>query len=57
VTLSGSGPAVVVWTPPAAVEEVADELAGRFPDVRVLALTLAAEGARTLSTIEEGAPT
>lgn len=57
VTLSGSGPSVVVWTPPGAVEQVADQLAGRLPDARVLALKVPAEGARMLSTIEEGAPT
>jgi homoserine kinase len=55
VTLSGSGPSVVVWSLPRASEQVAAELGARFPDARVPALRVAAEGARTITAIEEGA--
>jgi homoserine kinase len=45
VTLSGSGPSVVVWTEKADADEVAAELARWYPDVSVLALRVAKEGA------------
>ena len=48
VTLSGSGPSVVVWldrTWP--VPGTVTELERRYPDARVLPLQIAAEGART----------
>jgi homoserine kinase len=45
VTLSGSGPSVVVWTQKGRVDPVVDELERRFPATRVLALRVAAEGA------------
>jgi homoserine kinase len=45
VTLSGSGPSVVVWSRPDRAEEVAAELAAEFPETSVLPLGVAAEGA------------
>jgi homoserine kinase len=45
LTLSGSGPSVVVWAAKERAAEVAAELERRFPDARVLALRVAAEGA------------
>jgi homoserine kinase len=45
VTLSGSGPSVVVWTQKGRVEPVAEELRARFPSTRVLELRVAADGA------------
>jgi homoserine kinase len=45
VTLSGSGPSVVVWADPARADACADELASRFPPARVLRPGAAAEGA------------
>jgi homoserine kinase len=47
VTLSGSGPSVVVWADEGRVNDVADELRRRFPDdTTVLPLRVAREGAR-----------
>jgi homoserine kinase len=45
VTLSGSGPSVVVWTEKEDAEEVAAELARWYPEASVLALRVAKEGA------------
>jgi len=44
-SLSGSGPTVLVWADPGAVETCAAELATRFPDVRVEVLAVSREGA------------
>jgi homoserine kinase len=44
-TLSGSGPSVVVWASEQAAASVAAELGERFPEARVLPLSLAAHGA------------
>lgn len=47
VTLSGSGPSVVVWASPAQADAVAAELETTLPDdTRVLQLRVAQEGAR-----------
>jgi homoserine kinase len=46
VTLSGSGPSVVVWVAKETVSQSAVELAARFPDARVLPLHIAHHGAR-----------
>jgi homoserine kinase len=45
VTLSGSGPSVVVWAEKDRAAAVARELEARYPDARVLALGVAAHGA------------
>jgi homoserine kinase len=45
VTLSGSGPSVVVWAEPHLVGGVARELRARLPGARVLPLALAERGA------------
>jgi homoserine kinase len=45
VTLSGSGPTVIVWAEEGAARGCADALAGRFPDAQVLRLAVAARGA------------
>jgi homoserine kinase len=45
VTLSGSGPSVVVWTEKADGADVAAELARWYPEASVLALSVAKEGA------------
>jgi homoserine kinase len=45
VTISGSGPTVIVWAHPVSAAEVADALAGRFPEARVLSLAVAGRGA------------
>ncbi len=45
VTLSGSGPAVVVWTRRASLDAVVEELSRTFPDTTVLPLEVAREGA------------
>jgi homoserine kinase len=45
VTLSGSGPAVIVWARHEEAQACAQELGERFPDCRVLALDVAACGA------------
>lgn len=47
-TLSGSGPSVVVWSRHEEAVACAGELAGRFPDVDVLPLSVSPEGAHTL---------
>jgi homoserine kinase len=47
-TLSGSGPSVIVWARPDAVEGVAVELGTRFPDVEVLRLSVSPTGAGPL---------
>ena len=44
-TLSGSGPSVIVWARPDAVEACEEELARRFADASVLRFTVSAEGA------------
>ena len=44
-TLSGSGPTVIAWATPSRADEVADALAGRFPDCEVLRLRVATAGA------------
>lgn len=46
VTLSGSGPSVVVWTDASRTDAVAAELAAAHPDTTVLPLRVAEEGAR-----------
>jgi homoserine kinase len=45
VTLSGSGPTIVVWARPGEAEKVAGVLAKRYADATVLPLRIAAEGA------------
>ena len=45
VTISGSGPTVIVWARRGKSEGVVAELAARFPDARVLPLSVAATGA------------
>jgi homoserine kinase len=45
VTLSGSGPTVIVWARHEEIEACAGELSKRFPDCRVLALDVATCGA------------
>jgi homoserine kinase len=45
VTLSGSGPTVIVWTREREAMTCADELGRRFPDVRVLRLAVSETGA------------
>jgi homoserine kinase len=45
VTLSGSGPSVVVWVEKEKVDQAAAELEARLPDARVLPLSIAAHGA------------
>jgi len=48
VTLSGSGPSVVVWAEPQRADEVARELEAMLPDdTSVLALRIAGQGAHT----------
>jgi homoserine kinase len=47
-TISGSGPSVVVWTRREAAPACADELTHRYPEVRVLVLSVSPEGAHTL---------
>ena len=47
-TLSGSGPTVVVWAREATAIRCADELAHRYPDVRVLTLGASPKGAHAL---------
>jgi homoserine kinase len=44
-TISGSGPTVIVWAGPDAVDACVAELSGRFPAVDVLPLTIATAGA------------
>jgi homoserine kinase len=45
VTLSGSGPTVIVWARPEDVESCANELAERFDDATILPLTTTPSGA------------
>ena len=45
VTLSGSGPSVVVWAAKDRAGEAASQLESRYPDARVLSLAVASEGA------------
>lgn len=47
-TVSGSGPAIVVWAREPHVTECADELARRFPDARILTLRVSPRGAHAL---------
>ncbi len=47
-TISGSGPSVIVWARPESASECARELTARFPDVRVLSLSVTPEGAHAL---------
>jgi homoserine kinase len=44
-TLSGSGPSVIVWVRPDAVESCEEELARRFADASVLRFTVSDQGA------------
>jgi len=48
-TLSGSGPAVIVWARDEVAEACEQELAGRFPGERVLRLRVAPTGASALA--------
>lgn len=45
-TLSGAGPTVLVWSEPGGVEQALGSLAIDFPDIEILPLACAAEGAR-----------
>lgn len=47
-TLSGAGPAVVVWAESEAAETCAAELRGRYPDAEVTVLAVTSEGTRAL---------
>lgn len=47
-TISGSGPSVVVWARGDAVASCTDELTSRYPDVRVMALSVSPRGAHAL---------
>jgi homoserine kinase len=47
VTISGSGPSVIVWARLAAADQCAKELASRYPDVEVLTLSVPSRGAHT----------
>lgn len=47
-SISGSGPTVIVWARAEAAPDCAEELAHRYPDVRVLDLAVSPEGAHTL---------
>ena len=47
-TLSGSGPAVIVWADANAAPACADELSSRYPDARVLTLATSPRGAHAL---------
>jgi homoserine kinase len=49
VTISGSGPTVIVWVRPGKAESVTRELSDRYPDARVLPLAVAAVGAGPLA--------
>ena len=48
VTISGSGPSVIVWARDDAATACAQELAGRYPDVRVIELAVSTRGAHAL---------
>ena len=45
MTLSGSGPSVVVWVAKDRVAQAAAELEARLPDARILPLEIAQHGA------------
>jgi homoserine kinase len=47
-TISGSGPTVIVWARTTPAASCARELAARYPDVRVLTLSVSPRGAHTL---------
>jgi homoserine kinase len=47
VTISGSGPSVIVWARPEVAATCAQELTFRYPDVDVLTLSATARGAHT----------
>ena len=47
MTLSGSGPSVVVWAEPGRVQAVAAALEARLDDARVLPLAIAGHGTET----------
>jgi len=47
VTISGSGPSVIVWVRAEAAAACAEELMSRYPDVEVLTLSVSARGAHT----------
>ena len=47
-SLSGSGPAVIVWTRRESAPACVEELEARFPDVSVLALSVSPRGAHVL---------
>jgi homoserine kinase len=47
-TLSGSGPTVIVWARDDAATACADELSNRYPDLRVLGLSVSPRGAHAL---------
>jgi homoserine kinase len=46
-TISGSGPSVIVWARAPEAALCAEELAARYPDVRVLTLSVSPRGAHT----------
>jgi homoserine kinase len=48
-TISGSGPAVIVWASPDRAKECSVELSNRFPDVEVLWLSTSAKGAEVVT--------
>jgi homoserine kinase len=48
VTISGSGPTVIVWAGAEAAAACAGELARRFPDEQVMVLSISRKGAHTL---------
>jgi homoserine kinase len=50
-TLSGSGPTVIVWAPPADADSCAADLGGRFPEATVLRLGVASRGARAQEVV------
>jgi homoserine kinase len=47
VTISGSGPSVIVWARVEVAAACAEELTSRYPDVDVLTLSVSARGAHT----------
>ena len=48
VTISGSGPSIIVWARPKAATACAEELTQRYPDVRVIQLAVSPRGAHAL---------
>lgn len=48
-TISGSGPAVIVWASPHRAKECSVELSNRFPDIEVLWLSTSAKGAEVVT--------